>query len=151
MAEAVTVHNHRPDERAGLACREFLVNGELKGECITGSYGRRSGALRDRIAAVVHQYCVPITMAEHVADAILALPGIAVIELPELMGTERDHVAESMRDHDMWEQGQSWATLERVDRIYMEAGTAYGSVSPAIARDLAAALLAAADHAEREQ
>lgn len=108
-----------------------------------------SEELRERIAELL-ELLRPATPAE-AADAILAMPGIAVVELPEPMGAERDHVAESMRDRDMWEQGQAWVTIERVDRIYMEAGTAYGSVSPAIARDLAAALLAAADHAERDQ
>lgn len=108
-----------------------------------------SEELRERIAELL-ELLRPATPSE-AADAILAIPGIAVVELPEQIGVERDHVAESMRGQDMWEQGQAWVTVENADRIYLEAGTAYGSMSPAIARDLAAALLAAADHAEREQ
>ena len=43
----MAVHNHGTEEGEGLACREVLVNGELKGACL------RSDNLRDRIAAVV--------------------------------------------------------------------------------------------------
>ena len=89
----------------------------------------------------------------HVATAILALPGIAVVELPELMAN-REEVPQSIRHQSMWEQRYAWATIQDDDGlIYFEngSGVAYGTVNPAEARDLAAALLAAADYAERDQ
>ena len=42
------VHNHGTEEGKGLACRELMVNGELKGECL-----RQPGDLRTRIAAAL--------------------------------------------------------------------------------------------------
>ncbi len=33
--EKPAVHNHGPDEGEGLACREWLVDGILRGECLT--------------------------------------------------------------------------------------------------------------------
>ena len=33
----MTVHNHGTEEGKGLACRESMVNGELKGECMSES------------------------------------------------------------------------------------------------------------------
>ena len=38
--------------------------------------GRVDGSLRDRIAAVVHDYSVPIPMAELVADAVIEALGL---------------------------------------------------------------------------
>lgn len=52
-------------------------------------------------------------------------------------------------ERDMWELGQAWATLERVDRIYMENLYRSRQRVSDIARDLAAALLAAAECAEK--
>jgi hypothetical protein len=43
----VTVHNHGTEEGRGLSCRESMVNGELKGECMSDS-------LRDRIAKAIY-------------------------------------------------------------------------------------------------
>jgi hypothetical protein len=87
------VHNHGTEEGKGLACRERMVNGELKGECMSDS-------LRDRIAAVQAQhhhwdYAGDLTCAcgesfgketgwevavqewaEHVADAVIAELGL---------------------------------------------------------------------------
>ena len=40
--------------------------------------GRVDGSLRDRIAAVVHDYSVPIPMAELVADAVIEALGMTV-------------------------------------------------------------------------
>lgn len=87
------------------------------------------------------------------ADAILAIPGIAVVQLPGQMG-DREEVPEVIRDRPMWEQRHAWATIEGDGLIYFEngsGGSGYGTVNAAEARDLAAALLAAADYAERDQ
>jgi hypothetical protein len=47
IGRPMTVHNHGTEEGKGLACRERMVNGTLKGECMTDDN------LRDRIAAVL--------------------------------------------------------------------------------------------------
>ncbi|HOW93038.1 MAG TPA: hypothetical protein P5534_17545 [Candidatus Paceibacterota bacterium] len=80
------------------------------------------------------------TNAEHIADAILAIPGIAVVELPE--------PAEAVR---------CWPALVggEPESVYLAQGEVIVSGGLRLyadeARDLAAALLAAADYAERDQ
>lgn len=123
--------------------------------------------LHDRIAKALHRIYSPSLDADdwddepHMvqddyrrdADAILAIPGIAVVELPELMAN-REEVPQSIRHQSMWEQKYAWATIQDDGLIYFENGSdgvAYGTVNPTEARDLAAALLAAAEHAERDQ
>lgn len=93
------------------------------------------------------------TYREHLADAILAIPGVAVVELPEQM-VDREEVPEAIRHQSMWEREYAWATIQDDGLIYFEngsGGSGYGTVNAAEARDLAAALLAAADFAERDQ
>ena len=116
--------------------------------------------LRDRIAAVLKEHqdesgagpdCTcgwewqgyglwKDCYAGHVADAILAIPGIAVVELPE--------PAEAVR---------CWPALVggEPESVYLAQGEVIVSGGLRLyadeARDLAAALLAAADYAERDQ
>lgn len=79
-----------------------------------------------------------------VADAILAMPGIAVVELPE-----PDYVDEA--DEDGYKgYGFNGGVFEG---WYAHGGRVYaaeGDMSPKDARDLAAVLLAAAEYAEKE-
>ena len=78
--------------------------------------------------------------ATHLADAILAIPGVAVVELPE--------PAEAVR---------CWPALVggEPESVYLAQGEVIVSGGLRVyvdeARDLAAALLAAADYAERDQ
>ena len=59
----MTVHNHGTEEGKGLACRESVVNGELKGECMTDD-------LRARIAAVLGANShMSRELQDHLADA----------------------------------------------------------------------------------
>lgn len=75
------------------------------------------------------------TNAEHIADAILAIPGIAVVELPSFDSIEDD-----------------FGVVDNKVRHYLPSGFgAYREYRLDEARDLAAALLAAADYAERDQ
>jgi len=79
----------------------------------------------------------------HVADAILAIPGIAVVELPE-----------PSEFADMWLHGDvhvaSPCTHPRSPvALEIDPGSPVW-ISTEYARDLAAALLAAADYAEKE-
>jgi len=75
------------------------------------------------------------TNAEHIADAILAIPGIAVVELPSFDSIEDD-----------------FGVVDNKVRHYLPSGFgAYREYRLDDARDLAAALLAAADYAERDQ
>lgn len=144
----MTVHNHGPDEHAGLACREFLVNGELKGECITGPYGRHSGALRDRITtAILNAVYDPLcaSAARSAADAILAIPGIAVVELPE-----SDYGPDGGGQFG-WNTATSTITATPGEDGSWSVWDSDMQMDPQDARDLAAALLAAADYAERDQ
>ncbi|QPO16680.1 hypothetical protein SEA_KASHFLOW_72 [Mycobacterium phage KashFlow] len=57
--------------------------------------------------------------AAHVVDALLSLPGVAVIQLPDEM-TDRTNVAEKIRRQPMWEHQGSWATVEG-DEVEFEA------------------------------
>ena len=69
------------------------------------------------------------------ADAILAIPGIAVVELPSFDSIEDD-----------------FGVVDNKVRHYLPSGFgAYREYRLNDARDLAAALLAAADYAERDQ
>lgn len=98
-----------------------------------------SNELRERIAELL-ELLRPATPSE-AADAILALPGIAVVELPEPDYVD-DEVTESGKS------GYGW------DGVYACAGSVYleeDELSPTKARDFAAALLAAADRAEKEK
>lgn len=70
------------------------------------------------------------------ADAILTIPGIAVVELPE---PERPRVGRCIWLDDLVTVNSGDIDLD------------YQSISATDARDLAAALLAAADYAERDQ
>lgn len=117
-----------------------------------------SDTLRDRIAAVQQAHIFRITKcscgymfpwekstewreraewewARHVADWILATPGIAVVELPSFDSIEDD-----------------FGVVDNKVRHYLPSGFgAYREYRLNDARDLAAALLAAADLAERDQ
>ena len=91
------------------------------------------------------------SLAEHLADVVLSLEGVAIVALPEQM-VDRSNVAESIKDRPMWEVGGAWTSLtDNAGEIEFEADNqnACGCLnSPAEARALAAALLAAADVAE---
>lgn len=129
----------------------------------TSDCTRDEMTLRDRIAAVQQAHIFRITecscgyrfpwekstewreraereWARHVADAILAIPGIAVVELPE--------PAEAVR---------CWPALVggEPESVYLAQGEVIVSGGLRVyvdeARNLAAALLAAADLAERDQ
>jgi len=80
------------------------------------------------------------TYREHLADAILAIPGIAVVELPEPAGAVR-----------CWPAlvgGEPESVYQAGDEIVVSGGLRLYANE---ARDLAAALLAAANFAERDQ
>ena len=87
----------------------------------------------------------------HAADVVLALPGVAVVGLPEQM-TDRSNVADSVKDRPMWEVGGAWTSLASVGGIDFETTAVHGGYgtleTPDEARALAAALLAAANSAE---
>lgn len=83
------------------------------------------------------------TYREHLADAILALPGIAVVELPGPDDGRDDWLDAVVRT------GLPKGCPRSVD-VELDPGTVIG-LSVEYARDLAAALLAAADYAERER
>ena len=97
-----------------------------------------SNELRERIAELL-ELLRPATPSE-AADAILAIPGVAVVELPE--------PAEAVR---------CWPALVggEPESVYLAQGEVIVSGGLRLyadeARDLAAALLAAAEYAEREQ
>lgn len=88
-----------------------------------------------------------------VADVLLSLPGIAIVELPPMM-EDRSNVAVSIRCQPMWTAGDAWVTVNPDSSIEFEADEqyAYGTLrSPEAARTLAAALLAAANAAEQHK
>jgi len=102
--------------------------------------------IRTRIAAAIMQTCHGVYMddAVNAADAILALPGIAVVELPE-----------PSEFADMWLHGNVHAASPSTHpgtpvALEIDPGSPV-CFSIEYARDLAAALLAAAEYAEREQ
>ena len=106
--------------------------------------------LRDRIAEllIIHPSGLravgdPPDWPWAVADAILALPGIAVVELPGPDDGRDDWLDTVVRT------GLSKGCPRSVD-VELDPGTVIG-LSVEYARDLAAALLAAAEHAERGQ
>lgn len=83
------------------------------------------------------------TYREHLADAILALPGIAVVELPE---------PDAELPHPLWALVFDDIHADDGQVVTHTPGGVYRSVeAPKQARKRAAALLAAAEHAEREQ
>jgi len=78
-----------------------------------------------------------------VADAILAIPGIAVVELPE---------PDAELPHPLWALVFDDIHADDGQVVTHTPGGVYRSVeAPKQARKRAAALLAAAEHAEREQ
>lgn len=87
-------------------------------------------------------------MAEHQAAAVAAA-GLAVVELPDQMA-DRDGVAVMLQSLPMWLAGDAWTCLREPDLIEFEADSqnAYGELPVTAAEHLAAALLAAAGHAE---
>ena len=102
--------------------------------------------LRDRIAKLLHEetwFRLPDGESKQLADMILALPGIAVVELPEPDDGRNDWLDAVVRT------GLSKGCPRSVD-VELDPGTVIG-LSVEYARDLAAALLAAADYAERER
>lgn len=80
------------------------------------------------------------TYREHLADAILALPGVAVVELPEPAQAVRCWPALVGGEPESVYLAQGEVIVSGGLRVYVDE-----------ARDLAAALLAAADYAERDQ
>jgi hypothetical protein len=114
------------------------------GQCSCGLRNNMDGDVLD-----LHR----ISLIGETVRNTLAIPGIAVVELPEPM-TNREEVPQAIRHQSMWEQRYAWATIQGDGLIYFEngsGGSGYGEVDAAEARDLAAALLAAADYAERDQ
>lgn len=103
--------------------------------------------LRDRIADNAsdwlsdnfHAY-LTADVAQHLADAILAIPGIAVVELPE--------PAEAVRCWPVVVGGEPESVYLAQGEVVVSGGLRLYTDE---ARDLAAALLAAADYAERNQ
>jgi hypothetical protein len=83
--------------------------------------------------------------AEHVDGVLRSVPGIAIVELPELMPmADRENVAESIRNQPMWLAGDSWTTLgsgEMDGLVEFEADSqnVYGAVTLTGAETLAAA------------
>lgn len=93
--------------------------------------------LRNRIATAIKEATDCECRCDTcIADAILAIPGIAVVELPE---PERPRVGRYIWMDDLVTVNSGAIDLD------------YQSISATDARDLAAALLAAAEYAEREQ
>lgn len=86
--------------------------------------------------------------AGHQLDALKSA-GYAVVELPKQM-TDRSYVAECLRSLPMWTADTAWTCLREPDLIEFEGDNqnVYGDIGIAEARNLAAALLAAADAAE---
>lgn len=84
----------------------------------------------------------------HVLEAVAAA-GLAVVELPDQMA-DRDGVAVMLQSLPMWLAGDAWTCLREPDLIEFEADrqNAYGELPVTAAEHLAAALLAAAGHAE---
>ena len=109
-----------------------------------------SNELRERIAELL-ELLRPATPSE-AADAILALPGIAVVELPD--GQIDEHG--EMSWHVAWPppnqvfESTLWVSVTKERWSYVEAHDA-NVVPPRLLRKFAAALLAAAEYAEREQ
>lgn len=94
-----------------------------------------------RLADVLHKQGYPYTgQLSKAIDALLSLPGIAIIELP------RPHLDQSWRFND---SGEWEYTYVRGDDEIVVSGT--GSYTVSEARELAAALLAAVNAAEAVQ
>ncbi|PJE24756.1 MAG: hypothetical protein CK431_04485 [Mycobacterium sp.] len=84
--------------------------------------------------------------ARHVADALLSLDQVAIVQLPEQM-SDRETVTESIREFPMWQVGDAWACAIATGEIEIEADgqdLCGHLINGAAAHDLAAALLAAA-------
>ncbi|MCA9843228.1 MAG: hypothetical protein KC491_01125 [Dehalococcoidia bacterium] len=82
---------------------------------------------------------------DHMADAILAMPGIAVVELPEpVYGPDGG-------GQFGWDTAISTVTATPDEDGYWSVWDQDFQMEPHEARDLAAALLAAAEYAERDQ
>lgn len=104
-----------------------------------------SNELRDRIADIAAHADLPGAwdFGLWVADQILALPGIAVVELPE---------PDAELPHPLWALVFDDIHADDGQVVTHTPGGVYRSVeAPKQARKRAAALLAAAEHAEREQ
>ncbi|QNN98911.1 hypothetical protein PBI_MOVA_78 [Mycobacterium phage Mova] len=89
-----------------------MNNPELRAvltEALSRSYYRIVGSSSD----------CRVDPGEILADALLSLPGVAVIQLPDEM-TDRTNVAEKIRRQPMWEHQGSWATVEG-DEVEFEA------------------------------
>lgn len=118
-----------------------------------------SNELRERIAELL-ELLRPATPSE-AADAILALPGIAVVELPEPDDPSPPGEDERLRSPLAQWGGESGAdfvaSVWHLGEVQINQYVRHGwyepmePISPADARQFALALLAAAAYAEREQ
>ncbi|MCA9843229.1 MAG: hypothetical protein KC491_01130 [Dehalococcoidia bacterium] len=104
--------------------------------------------LRDRIADIVAHEDLPGAWdtALAAADAILALPGIAVVELPE--PDHHEPAADDVNGYVEWHYPHGSIAVTDDGTIMWERWHIH---DPSRVRAAAAALLAAADYAEREQ
>lgn len=93
---------------------------------------RLVGALREKLAAICDSDYA--RWADHFADVLLSLPGIAIVELPEPIG-DRSNVTDAIKN-------PRWTCTINPDSSIEFEG------SPEEARALAATLLAAANAAE---
>ena len=105
--------------------------------------------LRDRIAAVILE-AYPgrygLGPARCAADWILAIPGIAVVELPE--PDHHEPATEDTNGYVEWRYPHGSIATTDDGTIMWER---WHITNPSKVRAAAAALLAAADHAERDQ
>lgn len=104
--------------------------------------------IRDCLSEV--GYAFPRRASELIFDALKAA-GYGVVKVASPM-RDRSNVAESLKDRPQWLAGDAWTCLLTDGLIEFEADRqqVYGQLSVSDARLLAAALLAAANAAEKQ-
>ena len=109
----MTVHNHGTEEGKGLSCRERIVNGELKGECMTELTPEKLRDAAEVVDAYFQSVCGLAGQSSLSVSLRLKADGI---EAKNAKKAERDRAVEALSKH-IYEGFDGWMYAPTADRI----------------------------------
>ena len=111
----MTVHNHGTEEGKGLSCRERIVNGELKGECMIELTPEKLREAADVVEAFNYR-CGRLDPDLEMRNPASLRRVADDIEAKNAKKAERDRAVEALSKH-IYEGFDGWMYAPTADRI----------------------------------